>query len=128
MMNYLAILVAAIASMIMGSIWYSKILFANAWIKLSGAKEMKLDVKSMIMMFISTLVMGVVIAFLIGRLRITTPRLGFIFGLVTWLGFVATTTLGTVLWDKKPWKLYFLNNGYNLLSMIVMSLIIAVWQ
>ena len=35
-MNWLAVLVAAVAYFMLGALWYSKALFGNAWIKYSG--------------------------------------------------------------------------------------------
>ena len=34
--NYWAVLVAAVAYMILGAIWYSPILFGSAWMRLIG--------------------------------------------------------------------------------------------
>lgn len=41
--------------------------------------------------------------------------------------FIAPVTLGVVLWEGKPWKLWVLNNGYQLLSLLVMGVILAIW-
>lgn len=49
-------------------------------------------------------------------------------GFWNWLGFVAPVTLGGVLWEGKPWKLWGLNNGYQLLSLLVMGVILALWR
>ena len=35
-MNWLAIILAAVATMIVGALWYSPILFGKLWMKLSG--------------------------------------------------------------------------------------------
>ena len=37
--NYLAVLVAAIVSMVIGGLWYSPLLFGNVWMKLSGITQ-----------------------------------------------------------------------------------------
>jgi hypothetical protein len=44
-------------------------------------------------------------------------------GFWTWLGFVAVSTIGTVTFERKP----SLNNGYTLLSLLMMGAILAVW-
>ena len=49
-------------------------------------------------------------------------------GFWNWLGFVAPVTLGSVLWEGKSPKLWVLNNGYYLVSLIVMGVILALWQ
>lgn len=45
-----------------------------------------------------------------------------------WLGFIATVTLGGVLWEGKPWKLWIFNNGYQLISLAVMAVILVKWR
>ena len=44
-----------------------------------------------------------------------------------WLGFIATVQIGIVLWEGKPWKLYFLNAAYWLVNLAVMAIILALW-
>jgi hypothetical protein len=36
-----------------------------------------------------------------------------------WLGFIATTSLGMVLWEGKSWKLYAINIGYYFVTFII---------
>ncbi len=45
-------------------------------------------------------------------------------GLWCWIGFVATTMLGSVLWEQKSFKLYLINAGYWLVSFIAMAVVI----
>lgn len=45
-----------------------------------------------------------------------------------WLGFIAPVTLGSVLWEGKPWKLWFINSGYYLATFFAMSLIYVYWM
>ncbi len=47
-------------------------------------------------------------------------------GFWCWLGFVAPTMLGIVLWEQKPFRLYLINSLYWLASFIVMALILVV--
>ena len=52
---------------------------------------------------------------------------GIMTGFWNWLGFIAPVSLGSVLWEGKSWKLYFLNNAYYLVSLIVMGVILSYW-
>ncbi len=135
--NYLAILVSAIASMILGYIWYGP-LFGKQWISLSGLSREQLDSqkakgrgKSYALMFVGSLVMAFVLShtliFAMDFLGTEGISAGLQTGFWNWLGFVAPVTLGSVLWDGKPWKLWVLNNAYNLLSLLVMGVILALW-
>ncbi|MDO8628301.1 MAG: DUF1761 domain-containing protein [Nanoarchaeota archaeon] len=133
-MNYLAILVASIASIILGSIWYSPSVFGNIWMKLSGITSKQLSEakkKSMagtyLMAIIGSLVMAYVLARLAGLLKTSTLGGAVELAFWAWLGFIATTTLSSVLWEGKPAKLWWLHNAYNLLNMIIMSTIVVLW-
>jgi hypothetical protein len=53
---------------------------------------------------------------------------GLMCGFWNWLGFIAPVTLGTVLWEGKPWKLWALTNGYYLFSLLIMGVILAFWK
>lgn len=45
-----------------------------------------------------------------------------------WLGFVAPTTVGMVLWEGKPWKLWIITAGFYLLSLLLMGVILGAWM
>jgi hypothetical protein len=48
-------------------------------------------------------------------------------GFFNWLGFVAVATLGSVTFEKRPFKLYLINNGFLLLAPLLMGPLLAVW-
>ena len=133
--NYVAVLVAAIVQMVVGALWYSPLLFGKMWMKLSGLTQKQLEEakkkgmgKSYTLMFLGTLVMSYVLAHFVTYTGATTFVLGMQTGFWIWLGFLATTTMGMVLWDNKPWSLYVLNNGYHLVVLLLMGGILAVWS
>ena len=126
--NYVAILVAAIANMVVGYLWYSKMLFGKAWMKLMGKKDMgKKD--SMLMMmgagYISSVVMAYVLAIFIQLNGAATPLAGAMTAFWAWLGFVATVTLGSVLWEGKSIQLWVLNAAHHLVGMAVMGAVLV---
>ena len=48
-------------------------------------------------------------------------------GFFNWLGFIATTTLGVMVYERRPFGLYLITNGWQLLALVVMGAILAVW-
>ncbi len=132
--NYLAILVSSIVSILIGMFWYSPAGFGKMWMKLSGFTEDKLkkmhkDAKqSYIYAFLSTLVMTYILALFLNYTQTTTLSSGLLIGFLAWLGFVATVSLGTILWEGKPFKLYLLNMFYQLISILIMSGILTIWK
>ena len=77
--------------------------------------------------FISMLVMAYVLAYVVSYAAATTWLQGAIAGAWMWLGFVATISLGSVLWENRPWALYWINSLHSLVTLVIMGAILAVW-
>lgn len=130
--NYAAVIVAALASFVLGWLWYSPALFGKSWMRLSDItptteQKKKGMTQGMLFGLIAALVMSYVLAHFVDFARATTAAGGAQAGFWSWLGFVATVTLGGVLWEGKKWGLWALNNAYQLLSLLIMGIILAVW-
>ena len=134
MVNYIAIVVASIISFLFGMLWYSPLLFGNVWIKLMGFNKKDMEKakkkgmgKTLLLSFISTLVTAYVLSYFLVVLRYSSAVDGALFGFMIWLGFLATTMLGGVLWEGKSYSLYFLNITYHLANLIIMGAILGAW-
>ncbi len=44
-----------------------------------------------------------------------------------WLGFYVPVHLSNVVWERKSWKLFAINGGNHLASLLVVALILAYW-
>jgi len=141
--NYLAVLVATVVAFAIGALWYGP-LFGKPWMKLMGytKKDMeKMKKKGMMMSYALGFLRWLVLCLILSHLLviIMTGKLGIgmvevwgigpalATGFFLWLGFVGTVTLSDVLWGGRSWKLWALNNGYNLLAILVMTGILTVW-
>jgi hypothetical protein len=93
-MNYLAILVAAVAAFGFGAIYYMSL--SRQWLAAIGKKKEELSpsMTPFVVSIVSLLVMAQVLAGTIAHLggSQVTVRTGIITGAFLWLGFVATTT------------------------------------
>jgi hypothetical protein len=138
LINYLAVFVASITSMVIGFLWYGPV-FGKLWIKLSGFSKEDVEkakkkgmAKEYILMFAGSFVMSYVLAhslvFASAYLKASGVSSGLMTGFWNWLGFVAPVTLGAVLWEGKSWKLWILNNGYYLVTLSVMGLVLSTWK
>ena len=133
-LNYFAVVVATVASMMVGSLWYSPILFANPWLRLIGKTSEELkekgygQVPAYSTAIVSALIVAYVMALVIEATESTTLADGIIVALWLWLGFVATTSLLAVVFDGRPIRLWAINMGNHLVSFVLMGLIIGVWQ
>lgn len=118
--NYLAILLCTVLSMVLGSIWYGP-LFGKPWMKMMGmSKEGMKGFKQsdMAKLYGIQTIGSIVMALVLSQFS------GFSIFLI-WAGFVAPVTLGTVLWEGKPWKLWILNNSYYLILLYMMRIILS---
>ncbi len=131
--SFLAVLVAALVSFMVGWLWYSSVLFGPTWMRLNGMTKKSTSGKkkgmmtSMIVGFIAQIVMSWVLAVFI----VSTNSVGLMNGMIvafwTWLGFVATIGLGSVLWDSKPMQLFWINTLHWLVSLLIMGALLGAW-
>jgi hypothetical protein len=134
--NLWSVLVAAIATMVVGFLWYSPLLFARPWMVLMGydpedkakLEEMRKGAGKMYgFSFLASLVSAGVLAKIIAITTVNSALYGMKVGFAVWLGFVTTVQLTSVLFARQPAKLYLINTGYQLACYLVMGAILAVW-
>ncbi len=131
--NYLAVFVSGIIAMIIGALWYGPI-FGKKWIALMGftpermAEAKKSMKKGYVINFIAALVMAYVLAY--DAIAWNAEGVSGALLLAFWicLGYVATVLIGAVLWEGKSWKLYFLNVGYQFVTLFFMALVLVLWR
>src|ERR1700730_1819252 len=134
--NLWAALVAALATMVIGFLWYS-LLFARPWMVLMGydpddkAKLGEMQ-KGAGPMYALSLVASGLSAGVLGKIvaiaAVNTALYGMKIGLAVWLGFVTTVQLTNALFSKQPAKLYAINTGYQLVCYLVMGAILGAWR
>lgn len=121
----LTVIIAAILNMFIGMVWYSKWLFGPTWLKLHKNPSEKPSALTMVYAAIVSLIIAYFLAFFEGYLGITTVTDGMFVGFCIWLGFIATTQIGSVLWEKGSFQLFAIHTGCKLLSILVMSGVIG---
>jgi hypothetical protein len=133
--NMVAVLGSAVGGMIVGMIWYSPNVFGKQWMKLSGMSAADMDRakqkgmwKLYLSAFVALTVMSYVLAHFVDYVGAVTFGEGMQVGFWSWLGFVATILLGSVLWEGKPIKLYLLNAIHWLVVLMLMGGILTVWM
>ncbi|HTQ80986.1 MAG TPA: DUF1761 domain-containing protein [Thermoanaerobaculia bacterium] len=133
-MNWLAVLVAALAYWFLGAIWYSA-LFGKVWA--SGLEQQGIKIQAptksqMITKLVVTLVANLVTAVAIGHLawrqNLTSAIGGVHLGLITGIGIAATTLAVAYSWESKPMKNLVIDSLYHLLGCIIVAVILAVWH
>ena len=136
-LNLLAVLVAAVSTMIVGFLWYSPILFAKPWMREMGydpddkAKVQEMQKSAGLAYsgsFLASLVSAFILALFLHWLHVQELQLGLMVAFHVWLGFVATVQLTGVLFMKQSMTLFAINTGYQLACYLAMGSILTLWR
>lgn len=136
--NYMAVIIAAVVNMVVGFLWFGPV-FGKMWIAMMGWTPQQMEeakkkgmTKSYAIAFFGSLLMAYVLAHSLIFAGTYTQTSGISAGLMVgvwnWLGFVVPVLFAMVLWEGKSWKLWSLNAGYYLVSLLIMGTILAVWM
>lgn len=129
------LLVIALANFILSWLWYSPILFAKPWMKALGIKpdhvmtqeqkrEMPLLFGSAI---VTSLIFSFALQFLCSKLGADDFVHGASIGILLWLGFTLTGSLGT-LWEGRSKVVLLINNGLFAFSYALFGGILGIWH
>jgi hypothetical protein len=128
--HFLPILIAALVRFGIGALWFSPVLFGKAWATLTGCSqdEMKQGMaKAMVADLVGNLILCFVLVHAIVYAEAHTFGQGAAVGFFNWLGFIAMPMLATVFWEHRPWRLYAIQTGFQLVSLIVIGGGLAAW-
>jgi hypothetical protein len=128
--NYLAVLVAAVAYSALGALWYSPPLFGRAWMEATGIRpqEGASATPLYILSFVAWFIVALGLAFLAREAGAETYGDGILLGLVTGVGFLLTTFAVTFAFESRPRIVYYINIGYNIVGFLVAAVIVTVWD
>ena len=133
--NVWAVLVSAIASMVIGSIWYGP-LFGKKFIEASGmgawspekqAEEKKKMGILYFGQFVASLLMFYVLAWLMGALGASSAMNGIQVAFWVWLGFIVPIKYGEQLWGGKM-VLFWIGMSNSLVTLLAAGAIIGVMK
>lgn len=134
--NYWAVLVCAILSMVIGYIWYGP-LFGKLWLSVTGADKLDLEAREKMqksagplyaVQFLLSLFQVVILAYYI---KGWTEASGLENALWIWAAFIMPTIAGSAMWNndtaKVKWTRFLLQAGYQLVLFAVFGLILGYW-
>lgn len=125
--NLLAVSLSTIACMFLGMIWFGP-LFVERWAKLNGIKMDKNNKEGMGLTMLCGLINTFVMVYGVGLLLALTGPVSIQQGLIivaaVWVGFTAPVKAADAIWAKKPWQLFWIDNGYIFVAMMISTLII----
>jgi len=133
--NYWAVLLAAVSSMVVGSLWYMPAVFGKAWMKYTGVKPDRSNMKpgQMAWMYGSVFVASLVTAYILAHVTFLANKFfgnSFLQDALTtafwlWLGFTAARLYVHDTFENRRKKLTLLNAAHELVTVLVMALIIG---
>jgi len=130
--NWLAVVVCVIVSMVSGSLWFNPKTFYPAWWKAIGRSENDAPgMQNMGMVWgltiLSSFVQATSVALMIKTMGSMTLGSGAMAGFMLWLGFVATTSLTNKLFAGQL-KAWVLEQGNHFVNFLLFGAILGVWH
>ena len=129
--NWLAVALATISSMVVGSVWYARKVFGNRWMKLAKIDEATMGngvgaiIATIIVSFITASVLAGSAAiaqhFYGGNFLLNTV----ITAVILWAGFTAARFVTHDAFERRPSALTTLTLAHELVTIVVMALIIG---
>ncbi|MDX1450257.1 MAG: DUF1761 domain-containing protein [Acidimicrobiia bacterium] len=130
-LNWLAVLVAGLAYLIIGAVWYTDALMGRQYRAAlgldpdtQGTPDPSLLVTNLMGWLVSALALGLVMA----AAGASGVGDGIIFGLVVGVGFIVTQMLVTSTYEGRGMALFKVNAPYVVIGYVVMGIILATWQ
>ena len=132
--NWLAVALATLASMVVGSVWYTPKVFGGVWMKLAKLSPKDLEKGGWTPIVVS-IVTSAVLAFVLAHFTYLAYEFykadyGFLAtALITafwaWLGFVGLRFLTHDAFEGRPFKLTALNAAHELVTLMMMAVVIG---
>ncbi|HSX30731.1 MAG TPA: DUF1761 domain-containing protein [Candidatus Saccharimonadales bacterium] len=134
--NYWGVGLAAVSSMVVGSLWYMPATFGKAWMKMTGVKMDKMRGQTagdMIWIYGSVFVASLVTAYILAAVTFLAQQFtgdsymqdALTIALWLWLGFTAARMYVHDTFEMRRKKLTLLNAAHELVTVAVMALILG---
>src|SRR5690349_22981880 len=125
--NWIAVLVAAVASFLLGGLWYSPVMFGKAWQREAGLSDEKLKQGNMVRIFGLSFVLAVLAAWNFANFLGPRPSLVFAtaVGASAGLLWVASSFGINYLFERRSFKLSAINGGYHTVQFAILGLVLS---
>ncbi|MGD0446238.1 MAG: DUF1761 domain-containing protein [Edaphobacter sp.] len=131
-LNWVAILVAAIASFIFEALWFSVFMKqwlagigrTMEWLVASGMNPALQYATALLCAIIAAAVLSICIQASGGQ----TIRRGILCGALIWLGFIATSWATEYIFEVRSLQIYAINAGFWLFDLMLIGAIVGAWK
>ncbi|MEX6507271.1 DUF1761 domain-containing protein [Jiella sp. M17.18] len=126
--DYFAVFLAAVASMIIGTIWYTA--FGRIWGKAARLPPgtARATATAVATSFVCELLMALVFAILLGHFQNYTLGDALASAVFLWLGFVATTIVVGTRFQGFGWDLPLIDGGHWLFVLLAQGAVLGAFQ
>ena len=132
--NYIAVILATLSSMLVGTVWYTPKVFGNYWMKAANVTPSG-NSKDAVRPIVVTVIVSFITAWVLaGAAFISFDFYGGSFfvnalvtGIVLWGGFTAARFITHDQFDGRPTGLTVLNVAHEFVTIVIMAIIIGVW-
>ena len=133
--KYPAVIVATLVHFILGGLWYSPLLFANKFLQLVNwtpeqvrQMESQSHAKELVIAFVMSFLLVYILAHFVQYTKATNAIGGIQTAFWLWLGFIVTTQVPLVLFERRSFGLFLINVGYQFVGCALAGVILAVWR
>jgi hypothetical protein len=125
--NYIAVVVAALASFLLGGLWYSNALFGKAWQREAGVTDEQMKNGNMVRIFGLTFVLALLAAWNFANFLGPRPSIAFGTGVGASAGllWVAGSFGINYLFERRSLKLFLINGGFHTLQFAIIGLVLS---
>jgi hypothetical protein len=129
-LSWVGVIVAAVAGLVIGFLWYSPQLFGRRWAAGAGIQLPTGTPSPMILAgsVVLVLITAYVLAVIAKAAGVASIVDGALLGFLAWLGFVLTWTANGLFFERKPTDYVAINAGQGLVSLVVMGAIIGYFR
>jgi Protein of unknown function (DUF1761) len=131
-LNWVAILVAAIAAFIFEALWFS--ILMNSWLEGIGRTREWLmgtglnPAVQYATAILCSIIVAAVLTICIQASGEQTARRGVLCGAVIWFGFIATSWAKAYIFEVRGFPIYFIYTGYYLIELMLIGAIVGAWK
>ena len=128
--NWIAVALCGVSSLLLGGLWYSPALFARSWQTAAGLSDEQARSGNMAMIFGGAFLLSLVAAAVFAMFLGTQMSVGAATaaGFVAGLCWVAASYGISYSFERRPLKLWLINGGYHTLQFTLFGLILSLMR
>jgi hypothetical protein len=127
--NWIAIIIAVVVNAVLGSLWFSPMLFSKKWMEWEGHTGPMGSGNSLpalvALTTVGTLISAIALAWFLDQTGTNTLLGGLLIGLYAGFGFVAPAMFADHLFNNRKGALFLIVAGYPIVGLAIMGAILG---